>query len=869
VTLPSDDLILNVRQIAQYPQVVAVDPLAAVLVQDGGIGGPYQYVAAQDLVGHALAGDGSMNIGGSLDVVGPAVFTDSISVVNSVTITGPIDASSINATGQLTVAGPGVFQSTLSVAGVAVATQTDVANLMSTTVRSFDGRRGDVYLQLSDITWAGGAPLWSPALAGCPTAPTPSLADNSTAIATTAFVQRLIAQTLSGDFVSSFNGRTGAVVLTATDVQTALGGMVYAPINSPQFTGNPTAPTASPGSSTGQIATTAFVTAAVVASTTGVTSFNTRTGAISLQSADVSGAGGALLVSPVFTGTPQGPTAAPGTNTQQFATTAFVTGALSAGSVSSFNGRTGAVVLTLADVTAVGGAPLASPSLTGVPLAPTASPGTNTTQIATTAFVAANTVASFNGRSGAVTLQANDVSAVGGALLAGPAFSGIPTAPTATAGTNSTQLATCQFVTSALTAGAVTSFNTRTGAISLTAADVTGAGGALLASPSFSGVPLAPTAALATNTTQVATTAFVLANTVASFNGRSAAVTLQAADVSAVGGALLAGPAFTGSPTAPTQTAGTSNTTLATTAFVAAAMSAAGGVTSFNGRAGAVTLTTADVTGAGGAPLASPAFTGAPSLPTGATAVTQTAGNSTTALATTAFVATALGGYLPLAAGGTVTGATTFSSPYTYFGAATTKAAIYGPAGGGLYIYGGGSGATGVQFDAVGNVVINSTSSASYNQLYTGGLEVGAGQGAAAIAAHGNATAAAWYWQGAALAGGGTLVGTVVLSSTNTAYNTTSDARLKTDFEAIDDCGELIDAMEPSRFRWRENGSRGLGFSAQALAKVFPQAVTVGKGDPGDRDFTPWMMDHSKLVPLLVAEIRALRVRMNQLEGRR
>jgi hypothetical protein len=38
--------------------------------------------------------------------------------------------------------------------------------------------------------------------------------------------------------------------------------------------------------------------------------------------------------------------------------------------------------------------------------------------------------------------------------------------------------------------------------------------------------------------------------------------------------------------------------------------------------------------------LASPTFTGTPSLPTGTTAVTQTAGNNTTALATTAFVTT-------------------------------------------------------------------------------------------------------------------------------------------------------------------------------------------------------------------------------------
>lgn len=79
-------------------------------------------------------------------------------------------------------------------------------------------------------------------------------------------------------------------------------------------------------------------------------------------------------------------------------------------------------------------APLASPALTGVPVAPTATAGTNTTQVATTAFVLANA------GSGA------------GAPLASPAFTGTPTAPTATAGTNTTQLATTAFVTTAANA---------------------------------------------------------------------------------------------------------------------------------------------------------------------------------------------------------------------------------------------------------------------------------------------------------------------------------------------------------------------------------------------------------------------------------
>lgn len=60
------------------------------------------------------------------------------------------------------------------------------------------------------------------------------------------------------------------------------------------------------------------------------------------------------------------------------------------GAVSSFNGRGGAITLQGTDVAAAGGALLASPALTGVPTAPTPPAGDNSNEIATTAFVAAN-----------------------------------------------------------------------------------------------------------------------------------------------------------------------------------------------------------------------------------------------------------------------------------------------------------------------------------------------------------------------------------------------------------------------------------------------------------------------------------------------
>ena len=77
------------------------------------------------------------------------------------------------------------------------------------------------------------------------------------------------------------------------------------------------------------------------------------------------------------------------------------------------------------------------------------------------------------------------------APLASPTLTGTPAAPTAAQGTNTTQIATTAFVNAEI------------------AADT--ASKAPLASPTFTGVPAAPTASTGTNTTQVATTAYVQA----------------------------------------------------------------------------------------------------------------------------------------------------------------------------------------------------------------------------------------------------------------------------------------------------------------------------------------------------------------------
>ena len=111
-----------------------------------------------------------------------------------------------------------------------------------------------------------------------------SLAGNATSALQAVPLQQMTAAI--GTPVTSFNARTGAVVLSLGDV-TGVGG---APLDTPAFSGNPTSVTPAPGNATTRIATTAFVAQAVSGIAAGVTSFNTRTGAVTLSSADVTAA---------------------------------------------------------------------------------------------------------------------------------------------------------------------------------------------------------------------------------------------------------------------------------------------------------------------------------------------------------------------------------------------------------------------------------------------------------------------------------------------------------------------------------------------------------------------------------------------------
>ncbi len=107
------------------------------------------------------------------------------------------------------------------------------------------------------------------------------------------------------------------------------------------------------------------------------------------------------------------------------------------------------------------------------------------------------------------------------------------------------------------------------------------------------------------------------------------------------------------------------------------------------------------------------------------------------------------------------------------------------------------------------------------------------------------------------------IVGSISVTSSATAYNTSSDARLKENIADAEDAGELIDAIQVRQFDWIADGEhQRYGMVAQELNTVAPEAVSEGETEDD-----MMAVDYSKLVPMLIKEIQSLRARVAQLES--
>ena len=132
------------------------------------------------------------------------------------------------------------------------------------------------------------------------------------------------------------------------------------------------------------------------------------------------------------------------------------------------------------------------------------------------------------------------------------------------------------------------------------------------------------------------------------------------------------------------------------------------------------------------------------------------------------------------------------------------------------------------------------------------------------------------------------LVGTISTNGSSTAYNTSSDYRLKEDLQDFNGL-DMISNISVYDFKWKVDESRSYGVMAHELQEVLPQAVTGEKDAIEEYEITPAVLDeegnvseeavmgtrddtqgvdYSKIVPLLVKSIQELKAEIELLKAR-
>jgi hypothetical protein len=111
----------------------------------------------------------------------------------------------------------------------------------------------------------------------------------------------------------------------------------------------------------------------------------------------------------------------------------------------------------------------------------------------------------------------------------------------------------------------------------------------------------------------------------------------------------------------------------------------------------------------------------------------------------------------------------------------------------------------------------------------------------------------------------GTFAGKVSSSGATTAYNTSSDYRLKEVIGPVSGAGARIDALKPIDYQWKDGNQHARGFLAHEFQEVYPSSVS-GNKDAIDKDGKPayqsMQASTSEVIADLVAEIQSLRKRL-------
>jgi len=115
----------------------------------------------------------------------------------------------------------------------------------------------------------------------------------------------------------------------------------------------------------------------------------------------------------------------------------------------------------------------------------------------------------------------------------------------------------------------------------------------------------------------------------------------------------------------------------------------------------------------------------------------------------------------------------------------------------------------------------------------------------------------------------GSTKGTISCNGSSTAYNTSSDYRLKENVVEMSDATTRLKQLKPARFNFIADADTTVdGFLAHEVQSVVPEAIS-GTHNEVDDDGNAVMqgIDQSKLVPLLVKTIQELEARITALEN--
>ena len=114
----------------------------------------------------------------------------------------------------------------------------------------------------------------------------------------------------------------------------------------------------------------------------------------------------------------------------------------------------------------------------------------------------------------------------------------------------------------------------------------------------------------------------------------------------------------------------------------------------------------------------------------------------------------------------------------------------------------------------------------------------------------------------------GTNVGAISVSTTNTAYNTSSDYRLKENIAPMTGALAKITQLKPVTYTWKSTGETSQGFIAHELQAVVPDCVT-GVKDAVDEEGNPVHqgIDTSYLVATLTSAIQELKAELDSIKA--